>query len=146
MNSQNLGALSSDQKIDKVFHAFGYSVPVGKDGRRLWPKKFKREMGRRMRSGKLSADKVRKTCRVSDSTVYEWKKSGHRAEMKQKHCSEMPAPAFAEVKVKVSKDETHSSGASGQIIFRRAGCEVQLPSGYPVERLIQLLSAFDTAS
>ena len=37
MNSQTLGALSSDQKIKNVFHAFGYSIPVGKDGRRLWP-------------------------------------------------------------------------------------------------------------
>ena len=51
MNTQTLGALSSDQKIDKVFHAFGYSVPVGKDGRCLWPTKFKREMAHRMRSG-----------------------------------------------------------------------------------------------
>ena len=48
MNTQTLGVLSSDQKIDKVFHAFGYSIPVGKDGRLLSPTKFKREMADRM--------------------------------------------------------------------------------------------------
>ena len=37
MNSQTLGGLASDQKIENVFHAFGYSIPVGKDGRRMWP-------------------------------------------------------------------------------------------------------------
>lgn len=35
MNSPNLGALASDQKIQNIFRAFGYSIPVGKDGRRL---------------------------------------------------------------------------------------------------------------
>ncbi len=35
MNSQNLGELASDQKIQNIFHAYGYSIPVGKDGRRL---------------------------------------------------------------------------------------------------------------
>ncbi|SCZ52480.1 hypothetical protein SAMN04488118_1024 [Epibacterium ulvae] len=41
MNSQTLSGLLSDQKIEKIFHAYGFSIPVGKDGRRLWPKKFK---------------------------------------------------------------------------------------------------------
>lgn len=45
MNSQILGELASDQKIQNIFHAYGYSIPVGKDGRRLWPTKFKRAMG-----------------------------------------------------------------------------------------------------
>lgn len=35
MNSQNLGELASNQKIEKVFHAYCYSIPVAKDGRRL---------------------------------------------------------------------------------------------------------------
>lgn len=43
MHSQKVGNLASAHKIDKVFHAFGYSIPVGKDSRRLWPTKFKRE-------------------------------------------------------------------------------------------------------
>ena len=60
MNSQTLGALASDQKTENVFHAFGYSVPVGKDGRRMWPTKFKREMARQMNSGKLSIGDVEK--------------------------------------------------------------------------------------
>ena len=34
MNSKELGELASDQKIQNVFRAFGYSIPIGKDGRR----------------------------------------------------------------------------------------------------------------
>ncbi len=40
MNSQVLGERASDQKIEKVFHVYGYSIPLGKDGRRLWSTKF----------------------------------------------------------------------------------------------------------
>ncbi len=41
MNSQVLGELASDQETEKAFHAYGHSIPVGKDGRRLWPLNFK---------------------------------------------------------------------------------------------------------
>ena len=37
MNTQFHNDLASNKKIDKVFHAFGHSIPVAKDGRRLWP-------------------------------------------------------------------------------------------------------------
>ncbi|WP_299289076.1 hypothetical protein [uncultured Tateyamaria sp.] len=143
MNSQTLGELASDQKIENVFHAFGYSVPVGKDGRRLWPTKFKREMGQRMRSGTLSVGEVQKTCRVSDSTAYKWKKKANRITQKPNHSLEQSAPAFAEIKV--SKDEQRSARSLGQIVFKRAGCEIDLPQDYPVDRLIQLLRAFERA-
>ncbi|MCK0121062.1 transposase [Loktanella sp. F6476L] len=73
MTTQTLGALASDQKIDKVFHIFGHSIPVGKDGRRMWQTKFKREMAQQMISGKLSVRDAQKTCRVSNNTAYKWK-------------------------------------------------------------------------
>ncbi len=71
MKSQNLGDLASDQKIQNIFHAFGYSIPVGKDGRRLWPTKFKRAMGQRMRSGeqKEVATDQRPVARTSSTPV-----------------------------------------------------------------------------
>ncbi len=41
MNSQALGELANDQKVKNVVHAYCYSIPVGKDGRRLWTRRFK---------------------------------------------------------------------------------------------------------
>ncbi|MEL6639772.1 MAG: hypothetical protein AAFN63_00070 [Pseudomonadota bacterium] len=100
MNSQALGELASDQEINKLFHAYGYSIPVAKDGRRLWPTKFKREMGQRMRSGKLSICEVQKTCCVSESTAYKWKKKHARgASTKSQDVTSGPASNFAEIKV-----------------------------------------------
>ena len=109
MNSQNLGELASDQKIDKVFHAYGYFIPVAKDGRRLWPTKFNREMGQRMRSGTLSVGEVQKTCRVSDSTAYKWKKQHGRVAVAAPKQAKDLAPNFAEVKVENPSDKSPDS-------------------------------------
>ena len=138
MNSQNLGELASDQKIQNVFHAFGYSIPIGKDGRRLWPTKFKRAMGQRMRSGELSINDVQKTCQISDKTAYSWRKGGSR---KPSQKSQQPAALFAEVKVE--RDKPASPLQTPQIVFKRAGCEVLLPTNYPVDQLAQLIRAFE---
>jgi|GEM_PF-6931398 len=29
MDSLKLGGLAGDQKIEKIFHAYGYSIPIG---------------------------------------------------------------------------------------------------------------------
>ncbi|WP_415921992.1 hypothetical protein [Tateyamaria sp. SN6-1] len=141
MNSQNLGDLASDQKIQNVFHAFGYSIPIGKDGRRLWPTKFKRALGQRMRSGELPISDVQKTCQISDKTAYSWRKGGSRKSSHKPQKAQQPATSFAEIKVEPSKPalppQTH------QIVFRRAGCEVLLPPSYPIDQLVQLIRAFE---
>lgn len=141
MNSQNLGDLASDQKIDKVFHAFGYSIPVGKDGRRLWPTKFKRGMGQRMRSGELSIGEVQRTCQVSNKTAYSWRKGGSRKSPYKPKRTQEPAPAFAEIKVQ--RDEPFALTLTSQIVFKRAGCEVLLPPNFPIDQLAQLIGAFE---
>jgi transposase-like protein len=143
MNSQNLGDLASDQKIQNVFHAFGYSIPVGKDGRRLWPTKFKRAMGQRMRSGELSIGEVQKTCQVSNKTAYSWRKGGSRKSLHKPKKTQEPAPAFAEVKVQ--RDELVAPPVTPHIVFKRAGCEVLLPPNFPIDQLAQLISAFESA-
>ena len=78
MNSKGLGELASDQKIQNVFRAFGYSIPVGRDGRCLWPTRLEHAMGTPMRSGELSIGTVQRTCKVSDKIAYEWQKGGCR--------------------------------------------------------------------
>ncbi|MEP6020262.1 MAG: hypothetical protein ABJ251_17445 [Paracoccaceae bacterium] len=144
MNTQTLGALSSDQKIDKVFHAFGYSIPVGKDGRRLWPTKFKREMAHQMRSGTLSIGDVQKTCQISDKTAYAWRKGPKQKNSAKRQKVQEPVPVFAEIKVQhdVPVKQTETS----HIIFKHAGCELLLPSNYPVDGLVDLIRAFENRS
>ena len=70
MNTQTLAELSSDQKIDKVFHAFDISIPVGKEGRCLWPASFNREIAKHMRFRALSTGDVQKTCQISGKTAH----------------------------------------------------------------------------
>ena len=141
MNSQNSGELASDQKIENVFHAYGYSIPVAKDGRRLWPTKFKLEVGRRMRSGTLSIRDVGKTCRVSDKTAYKWK-SLH--EKKRRPVKKQTAPnpqIFTEVKVDEGVPVTET--ITSPIVFKRVGTELVLPANYPVDDLVRLIKALD---
>ncbi len=142
MNIQTLGALSSDQKIDKVFHAFGYSIPVGRDGRRLWPTKIKREMAHRMRSGTLSIGDVQKTCQISNKIAYAWRtRPKHKNSAKRQKVRE-PVPVFAELKVQhdVPVEQTETA----HIVFKRAGCELLLPSTYPIADLVGLIRAFES--
>ncbi len=141
MNSQNLGDLASDQKIQNVFHAFGYSIPIGKDGRRLWPTKFKRAMGQRMRSGDLSVDEVQKTCQISDKTAYKWRKAGPRTSSRPPSQTSKSARAFAEVRVQ--HYEKTAEPTSNQIVFKRAGCEILLPFNYPIDQLAQLIRTLE---
>jgi len=54
MNTQIRGDLSSDQEIEKRLYAFGYSILIGKDGRRLWPRKFKKEMAQKLLTKELT--------------------------------------------------------------------------------------------
>lgn len=141
MNSQNLGELASDQKIQNVFYAFGYSIPIGKDGRRLWPTKFKRAMGQRMRSGELSVGDVQKACQISDKTAYSWRKGGSQKSSHKPQTAQQPTTSFAEIKVETDKPAQPSE--TNQMVFRRAGCEVLLPPGFPIDQLVQLIRAFE---
>lgn len=144
MNSQNLGELASDQKIDKVFHAFGYSIPVGKDGRRLWPTKFKHEMAQRMRAGTLSIGDVQKTCQISDKTAYKWRKGPKQKNLAKRQKVQEPVPVFAEIEVQ--QDKPVEQAKTSHIIFKRAGCELLLPLTYPVGSLVALIRAFESRS
>ncbi len=124
MNTQTLGDLASDQKIDKVFHAFGHSIPVGKDGRRMWPTKFKREMAKQMNSGTLSVSDVQKTCPVSDKAVYQWKKAFGKNDKRKFPVNKLSKRAFSEIKV--IDDRPESSLPSELIILKYGGCELRL--------------------
>ncbi|GFE49048.1 hypothetical protein So717_08010 [Roseobacter cerasinus] len=139
MNSQTLGGLASDQKIENVFRVFGYSIPIGKDGRRMWPTKFKREMAKQMMSGKLTVGDVQKTCRVSDKTAYRWK-SDFQTPTK-KAAKRKDRPAFVEVQVNEAKPVDPIS--HGQIKLKRGATELTLPTDYPVKQLALLIRALD---
>ena len=142
MNSQGLGELASDQKIEKVFHAYGYSIPVGKDGRRLWTRRFKDEMGQKMKSGRLSVGEVAKTCGVKHETASRWKKASEKKALgPQSTLKPKSKPSFAEIKV--SSREQTIPATSENIIFKRGSCEVLFPATYPLGKLATLIRAFE---
>ena len=142
MNSQALGELASDQKIEQVFYAYGYSIPVGKDGRRLWTRRFKDEIGQQMKSGRLSVGEVAKTCGVKHETASRWKKASEKKALGP-HSTLKPnsKPSFAEIKV--SSREQTVPAASENIIFKRGSCEVLFPASYPIGKLATLIRAFE---
>lgn len=123
MNTQTLGGLASDQKINSVFHVFGFSIPVAKDGRRMWPTKFKREMAKQMMSGKLTVGDVQKTCRVPDKTAYRWKSDFRNPAKKAEKCKDRAA--FVKLQVDETKPADRSS--QGQITLTRGATELTLP-------------------
>ena len=142
MNFQDLGELASDPKIEKVFHAYGYSIPVGKDGRRLWTRKFKDEVGQQMKSGRLSVGEVAKTCGVKHETASRWKKASEKKALGP-HSTLKPKskPSFAEIKV--SSRELNIPTSSEEIIFKRGSREVLFTATYPLEKLATLIRAFE---
>lgn len=142
MNTQTLVALASDQKIENVFRAFGYSIPVGNDGRRLWQTKFKSAIGQRMRSGESSIGAVQRACKISDKTAYEWRKGNSRKRSRPLKKANQSAPAFAEIKVQDDRPAAHSQPS--QIVFKRTGCELILPASYSINDLVRLIRAFES--
>jgi len=142
MNSQALGELASDQKIEKVIHAYGYSIPVGKDGRRLWTRRFKDEVGQQMKSGRLSVGEVAKTCGVKHEIASRWKKASEKKAL-CRHSTLKPKskPSFAEIKV--DSPEPTIPATSEYIIFKRGSCELLFPASYPLGQLATLIHAFE---
>ncbi|MEP4928691.1 MAG: transposase [Hyphomicrobiales bacterium] len=135
MTTMELGGLSSDQKINGVFEAFGYSIPVGKDGRRMWPRKFKQEMGKRMKAGTLSINEVMRECHISDKLVYSWRKQfadGKQSSSKSKR------PKFSEVQIEGAPKQHRSIELSWR------GVELKLDGDFPVESLAILVKQLGT--
>ena len=133
MNIQFHNDLASNKKIDKVFHAFGHSIPVAKDGRRLWPSKFKRDMAMKMKSGELAVAEIAKTCNIPPWKVQQWKRENPSNSAAKPLPSHKPEPAFAEIKV--APEERPITSVEGAIIFRCKKYELKLPPTYPVESL-----------
>jgi len=140
MATLDLGELASDKKINGVFHAFGFSIPVGKDGRRMWPKKFKHEMALKMKSGKLSKREVQKTCEVSEQTVYRWQKQlGSEIKARKKEMN----PKFAEVVIDESCETPQLVKTQIELLWR--GVQLKIGDDYPVERLALLVRHLGSA-
>lgn len=135
MKTQDLGGLSSDQKIGGVFEAFGYSIPVAKDGRRIWPTKFKREMVKRMRAGTLTVQEFQKECQVPDNMVYKWRKQFPETTASKARSKKA---AFAEVRV----EEIPKHHGSIELSWR--GVELKLDGDFPIESLATLVRQLGT--
>lgn len=95
-----------------------------------------------MKSGTLLIGDVQNACQISNKTAYAWRKGSRQKDFakRQKKIQE-PLPVFVEIKVQggVPDEQSH-------IVFKRAGCELLLPSTYPIADLVDLIRAFETRS
>lgn len=143
MNRQVHNDLSSDKKISRVFHAYGYSIPVRKDGRRMWPAKFKRAMTYKIRSKELTVKEVSEVCKTDQFTVKQWRREyGKEASLDgPPHSAE---PAFAQL----TTSDTDGSAlcAGGEISVRCKGFDFTLPANYPVESIVRILKSLGGGS
>ena len=144
MNTQISGDLSSNQKISDVFHAFGYSIPLSKDGRRMWPTRFKHEMLRRLEAKELSAAEISATCKMDPSTVYQWKREFRREE--PKHLSTSPKQPSSFVEIKVRDNVGKRPVAPNTLTFSCRAFELRLPSDYPLDDILQIIRTLEDQS
>ena len=141
MNTQFHNDLASNKKIDKVFHAFGHSIPVAKDGRRLWPSKFKRDMAMKMETRELAVAEIAKTCNIPQWKVQQWKRENPPHNAAKSLPSHKPEPAFSEIKV--APEDWPITTVEDTIIFRCKKYELKLPSTYPVECLVKIIRVIE---
>ncbi len=130
INTQTLGALSGYQKIENVFYAFGYSIPAENDGLCMWPTKFKREMARRIKSGKLSIKSVKNGCKVSDQTANQWWQEFGGVKKKKPLSNKLTNKSFSEIKVMDAQPKTAT--VRNDIVLKRGDVELKIPPNYPV--------------
>lgn len=129
---------SSGQKINKLLHAFGYSIPIGKDGRRLWPSKFKKDMVQKLRSKELTAVEISKACKTSQYTVRQWEREFGRKHPKRKPVLPEVAPDFVEVKFNDTQAITPDI-----IAFHCNAFELKLPSDYPLSGIVRIIQTLE---
>ena len=131
-----------DQTVDgkKLFQVYGHSIGIGKDGRRLWPAKFKQQIGRKVISGKLSTQDVQKACQISSGGVNQCVRFAERGSNSRNKKGEADKPVFTEIKL-VPELQAISASVQRHLKIKTAKFELCLPADYPVERIIQLLTA-----
>ncbi|SMR83524.1 hypothetical protein SAMN04488030_3449 [Aliiroseovarius halocynthiae] len=143
MNTHVHNDLSSDKKISKVFHAYGYSIQVRKDGRRMWPAKFKRAMVYKIRSKELSVKELSEVCKTDQFTAKQWRREYGKVESLNEtiHPAE---PVFAQLTL--SDDDRSTQRSAGDIRVHCKGFDLTLPANYPVEGIVQILKTLGGGS
>ncbi|SMX42405.1 hypothetical protein [Octadecabacter ascidiaceicola] len=138
MNAHTRNELSSDKKIGDVFYAFGYSIPVSKTGKKLWPALFKRAIVYKLMTNELTANQVATGCKIPLPMVYDWKSANAHHVLKQIEADQ--EPAFAEIQIQetpLSNDNT-----IGELRLKFEGIELTLPVDYPVDGIIKIIRTF----
>lgn len=122
----------------QFFEAYGFCIPIGADGRRLWPDEFKKYVVAGLEKGNLTVAGVVDDCNMSEDLVYSWRKRW-KQECQRDDVDAGNSVQFSEIKL---VEETESS--AGQcIVIKGRNCEVQLPVGYAPEYLCRLVASIE---
>lgn len=126
-----------------TLQAFGFSIPVNRAGRRLWPSRFKQFVLERMDAGEISLQQVINTCQVSRSYLYQWRM---QAKGKPVTAADWRAKArFCEVVVQEEASLAPQASPPAAITISRGFASITLPVDYPIDRLIRILQALEGA-
>lgn len=114
---------------------WGYPIPVGSDGKRMWPAAVKQIALRKVADG-ATARSVAAEIGITDALFYKWAKAGRDRASTPQFVELLPPEPASDVPERPSRD-------GGQIgcVVRIGGTEVMIPPGFPAGDLAGILRA-----
>lgn len=120
----------SSQKIENIFHAFGFVIPTTNDGRRIWPPQFKNFLFDKFNSSELTVKQISEECNVTHSMIYQW-----RAVIKEKRNPKPKRKSPTKgsfVEVSVAPDQPIPTIEKDFLVLRGENFEIDIPATVPI--------------
>jgi transposase-like protein len=133
MSDLSASTIIKANSTPKSFPAFGFDIPIGADGRRVWPVVFKKFICTKLDTGGLSRSEVLNACQVDPSTLRDWRRKWGKParERSTGRKPKIAAVGFSELQL----SDTPSETAMAQIVLKAGRCELRLPPNYPPREL-----------
>jgi len=114
---------------------WGYTVPLGSDGKRMWPAAVKQIALRKLAEGATTRN-VAAEIGVTDALIYKWVKAGRDRASTPRFVELLPPKSVGDV-----PDKPHRDGGQTGCVVRIGGTEVTIPPGFPAGDLAGILRA-----
>ena len=120
---------------------YGFVIPVGPSGRRRWADEFKRFVSEEITHGRLTVASVSKSCRISENTLYIWKRQ-FASDTGQVPNQAAKPKGFTELALHVDP----VSHTDDRMTIERGGVCLHLPLSYPPSKIAELLRAIEASA
>lgn len=74
MHHSNHAPTNQEAPAKRLLKYYGHPIPIGENGRRIWTKEFKRDIGGQMHWRQLTVNEVAKNCGVSPQAAQTWRR------------------------------------------------------------------------